>query len=57
MTAAKNKTMTNSKKQRRKAAERRRLRAFTASEASGGAGLTEEEALKLIESLEAKNTQ
>jgi hypothetical protein len=47
----------DSRKQRRQAAERRRLRAFTASEASGGAGLTEAEATKLIASLEAKNTR
>ena len=50
-------TRIDSREQRRQAAERRRLRAFTASEASGGAELTEEEATTLIASLEHKNTQ
>jgi hypothetical protein len=47
----------DSRKQRRQAAERRRLRAFTASDASGGGGLTEKEATKLITSSKIKNTQ
>jgi hypothetical protein len=47
----------DSRKQRRQATERRRLRAFTASDASGGGGLTEKEATKLITSSKIKNTQ
>jgi hypothetical protein len=46
----------DSREQRRQTAERRRLRAFTASEAWGGAGLSAAETKRLIKILETQYT-
>ena len=48
-------TRIGSQEQRRQAAERRRLHAFTAPEAWGGAGLSE--AQRLITTLETQHTE
>jgi hypothetical protein len=45
------------REQRRQATERRRFRAFTAPEAWGGAGLSDAEVERLIETLEAQHTE
>jgi len=47
----------DARKQLRQPAEPRRLRAFTAPEACGGAGLSEEEAKRLITILETQQTE